>query len=298
LLGRLDATEFEWRLRQATDQVSSAESQLQIAERTLANYRAMVDQGFISKNALDTAVSNEAGARAAAQAARASAELARKALHDSEIRAPIAGLVAQRLAQPGERVALDTRLVEIVDLSRVELEAAVAPEDVLAVRVGQAARVTIEGMVEPIAARVTRINPSTQSGTRAVLTYLELDPHPALRQGLFARAAIDLQRRRALVVPASALRHDRAQPYVLALEGGLALDKPVTPGLRGDVLIDGRPEAAVEITDGLAAGAVVLRGSVGALRAGTRLVVAGTAGAAGGAGPTAGPAASGAAPRP
>jgi RND family efflux transporter MFP subunit len=284
LIGRLDPTEFDWRLRQAEDQARSAEAQLQIAERTLANNRALVDQGFISKNALDTAVSNAAGASAALQAARATAELARKATRDTEIRAPIGGQVAQRLAQPGERVALDTRLVEIVDLSRVELEAAVTPEDVLAVRIGQAARVTLEGLPEPVAARVTRISPSTQAGTRAVLAYLELAPHPALRQGLFARATIDLQRRTALVVPASAVRFDRARPYVLALEDGVAVEKPVTLGQRGEATIDGRPEAAVEITEGLAAGATVLRGSVGAMRPGTRVVRPGTPGAAGTAG--------------
>jgi membrane fusion protein, multidrug efflux system len=274
LLGRLDATEYDWRLRQAEDQAQSAEAQLQIAERTLANNRALVDQGFISKNALDTSASSEAGARASLQAARAAAELARKAVRDTEIRAPIGGLVAQRLVQPGERVPVDTRLLEIVDLSRIELEAAVTPEDVLSVRVGQSARVIIEGMADPVSARVARINPGTQSGTRAVMTYLELAPHPGLRQGLFARAMIDLQRRNALVVPVSAVRFDRAQPYVLALEGGAAVDKPVTLGMRGDVLIDGRPEPAVEVTEGLAAGATVLRGSVGSLRAGTRLVLA------------------------
>lgn len=279
LIGRLDPTEFDWRLRQAEDQARSAEAQLQIAERTLANNRALVDQGFISKNALDTAVSNAAGASAALQAARATAELARKAVRDTEIRAPIGGLVAQRLAQPGERVSLDTRLVEIVDLSRVELEAAVTPEDVLAVRIGQVARVTLEGMPEPVAARVTRISPSTQAGTRAVMTYLELAPHPALRQGLFARATIDLQRRTALVVPASAVRFDRARPYVLTLEDGVAVEKPVTLGQRGEASIDGRPEAAVEVVEGLAAGAAVLRGSVGALRPGTRVVRPGAAGA-------------------
>jgi membrane fusion protein (multidrug efflux system) len=293
LIGRLDSTEFDWRLRQAEDQARSAEAQLEIAERTLANNRALVDQGFISKNALDTAISNETGARAALQAARAAAELSRKAVRDAEIRAPIGGLVAQRLAQPGERVSLDTRIVEIVDLTRVELEAAVTPEDVLAVRIGQTARVALEGMAEPLGARVTRINPSTQAGTRAVMTYLELAPHPALRQGLFARATIDLKRRTALVVPASAVRFDRARPYVLALADGMAVERPVTLGQRGEAPIDGRPEAAIEITEGLAAGTEVLRGSVGSVRGGTRILRSG-AGVAAAAGPASG-AASGAA---
>jgi len=273
LLGQLDATEFQWRLRQAEDQAAAAQTQLEIAQRTLANNRALVDQGFISRNALDTSSSSAAGAAASLQAARAAVELARKSVRDSEIRAPIAGLVSQRLVQPGERVGLDARLLEIVDLSRLELEAAVAPEDVVALRIGQAARVHIDGLAAPVAARVVRINPSASAGTRSVLAYLELAPTAGLRQGLFARASIELQRQTALVVPASALRFDQARPHVLAVEDGRAVQRPVTTGARGEVLIQGRPESAVEITGGLAAGATVLRGTVGALRDGTRLTL-------------------------
>ena len=275
LLGQLDAAEFNLRLRQAEDQAAAAKAQLDIAQKTLDNNKALVDQGFISRTALDTSVSSRAGAQASLQAARAAADLARKAVADSEIRAPIAGLVAARLVQPGERVALDTRLVEIVDLSRIELEAAVAPEDVLQLRVGQVAQVQIDGLERPVMARVSRIAPSTQSGTRSVMAYLELagtnEQKASLRQGLFGRASIALQSKTALVVPMSALRFDQSQPYVLAVENGRAVAHTITTGARGDVLIDGRSESAVEITQGLVEGAVVLRGTVGALREGTRL---------------------------
>jgi RND family efflux transporter MFP subunit len=271
LIGKLDATEFQWKLRQAEDQAGAAQAQLDIARRTLVNNQALVDQGFISRNALDTSASNTAGAEASLQAARAAAELARKAVADSDIRAPIAGLVAQRLVQPGERVGVDTKLVEIVDLSRIELEAAVAPEDVLALRVGQAATVQIDGLAAPVPAKVVRINPSAMTGTRSVMAYLELGSTAGLRQGLFARASVELERKTALVVPLSALRFDQARPYVLAVENGLAVQRNVSTGARGEVLIEGRRESAVEITEGLQPGTPVLRATVGALRAGTRL---------------------------
>jgi membrane fusion protein, multidrug efflux system len=274
LVGQLDDTEYQWRLRQAEDQAASARAQLEIAQRTLDNNKALVDQGFISRNALDTAASTRTGAEASLRAAQAAAEIARKAVRDSEVRAPIAGLVSQRLVQPGERVPVDGRIVEIVDLSRIELEAAVAPEDVLALRLSQAARVTVDGLAEPVAARVSRISPAAQAGTRSVLAYLELAPSAAaagLRQGLFARATIELQRKNALVVPASALRFDQARPTVLTVEAGKVVPRGVATGARGEVLIDGIAEPAVEITEGLAAGVTVLRGSVGTLREGTLL---------------------------
>ena len=274
VIGRLDTTEFEFRVKQAEQTAVAARTQLDIAKRALTNNRALVEQGFISPTGLETSVSTEAGAQASYQAATAAAELARKARADSILVAPISGIVSQRLAQPGERVGVEAKVVEIVDLSRIELEAAVAPEDVGSVQVGQTARLEVDGLSAPATARVVRINPSTQAGTRAVMVYMALQPLPGLRQGLFARGSIELQKKDALVVPLSAVRVDQARPYVLRVEGGKALQRTVELGTRGQAQIDGRVESAVELTSGAAAGDTLLRASAGALRAGTSVKLA------------------------
>ena len=273
VIGKLDTTEFEWRVRQAEQTAMSARTQLDIAQRALENNRALVAQGFISPTGLETSVSIEAGAQAAYQAAVAATELARKSRADAVLVAPISGIVAQRLVQPGERVPVDARLVEIVDLSQLELEAAVAPEDVGGVQVGQTARLTIDGLAEPARARVVRINPSTQAGTRAVMVYLALQPQPGLRQGLFGRGSVELQRKTTLVVPVSAVRVDQARPYVLAVAGGKVERRAVTLGARGDASIDGALDSAVEVTGGIAEGTLLLRGTVGVLRDSTGVKV-------------------------
>jgi len=269
VIGQLDTLEVDLRLRQAEQTAASARSQLDIAKRSLENNRALVDKGFISSTALEASIATEAGATATYQAAAAATDLARKARTDSVLVAPIAGIVSQRLAQVGERVAVDTKLIEIVDLSRIELEAAIAPEDVGGVQIGQAARLTVDGLVDPVAAKVARINPSTQAGTRAVMVYLALAPQPGLRQGLFARGSIEAQRKRALVVPLSAVRVDQAQPYLLEVASGKVMQRSVTLGSRGDAGFDGRLENAVEIVKGIADGAIVLRGGAGTVRDGT-----------------------------
>jgi membrane fusion protein (multidrug efflux system) len=275
VLGRLDGTEYELKLRQAQQQAMSAKAQLDIAERALENNRALVGQGFISQNALDTSVSNAAAARGSLQAASAAADLARKALTDTVLRAPIAGWVAQRLVQPGERVAVDARLIEIVDLSKLEIEAAVPAQDLASLKPGALATLRVEGVEAPVTARVARIGPSAQAGTRAVPIYLAVDGQPGLRQGLFAQGEIELERRTALAVPASAVRIDQALPYAIALEDGRAVARPLALGLRSNAGTEG--EALVEVTAGLAEGSTVLRGSVGTVRDGTRLRLAGAA---------------------
>jgi RND family efflux transporter MFP subunit len=264
VLVQQDTTEFDWRVRQAEQQSLAAKAQLDIAQRQLANNKALVAQGFISPTALESSISSEAGASANLQAALAAVEIAKKSRADATLTAPIGGLVAQRLAQPGERIGIDGRILEIVDLSQLEIEAALAPEDAAAVRAGSSAALRVEGIGEPISAKVARISPIAQAGSRAVTVYLALQPHPALRQGLFARGTIALDRRETTALPPTAVRLDRDRPYVLLLDGQRIVARNVGTGLRG--LNEGEERLEVSGLDGAAR---VLAGSVGAVADGT-----------------------------
>ena len=269
VIARVEPTEYAERLRQAHLQAEAAKSQVAIAQRQYDNNAALVSQGFISKTALDNSLASLATAQANHRAALAGAEVVRKSLADTVLRAPIGGQVAQRLAQPGERVAPEARIVEIVDLSRLELEAPLSPADSVAVRVGQPATLSIEGVPQPVQATVARINPSAQAGSRSVLAYLSVAAQPGLRQGLFARGQLATGQVRALAVPLSAVRTDTPLPYVQVVEGDRIAHRTVQTGVRGQV--DGELWVAVQ---GVADGVRVLRGAAGVLREGTQVKLA------------------------
>ena len=264
VVARIDPVEVRARVQQAQEQADAARTQIDIAERQYNNNKALVDQGFISRSALDTSQNNLAGAQATHKAALAAVDMARKALDDTVLRAPISGIVAQRLAQPGERIAVDARVIEIVDLGRLEMEATLAAADSVEVRVGQSALLQVEGSARPVAARVARINPSAQAGSRSVLAYLTIADTTGLRQGLFAQGTVATGSASGVAVPLSAVRTDKPSPYVQVVENKRVAHKAVTPGPRGEA--DKETWVGVE---GLAAGSVVVRGHVGPLREGT-----------------------------
>ncbi len=268
IIARVDASEYQARVRQAQQQAESARAQVDIARRNLDNNRSLVEQGFISKTALDASIASLASAEATYRAAQAGTEVATQSLMDTVLRAPIAGLISQRLAQPGERVGIDARIVEIVDLSRLELEASLSASESLAVRVGQSAVLQIEGAAQPVKARVLRVNPSAVAGSRAVLVYLAVDAAPGLRQGLFAQGMLGTDRLRALAVPLSAVRTDKPEPYVQLVSQQKVLHQTVEMGARGEV--DGQTMVAIK---GVPENATLVAGSVGTLRDGSAVKI-------------------------
>jgi len=264
IIAQVESTEYQARVRQAQQQAEAAKAQVDIARRNFDNNRSLVEQGFISKTALDSSSASLASAEATYRAAQAGTEVATKSLMDTVLRAPIAGLISQRLAQPGERVGIDARIVEIVDLSRLELEASLSASESLAVRVGQSAVLQIEGAAKPVKARVVRVNPSAVAGSRAVLVYLAVEATPGLRQGLFAQGTLGTDRLQALAVPLNAVRTDKPEPYVQLVSQQKVVHQTVEMGARGEV--DGQTMVAIK---GVPENATLVAGSVGTLRDGS-----------------------------
>ncbi len=264
VLARIDPTESNARVSQARQQAAAAQAQLAIAQRSFDNNLALVAQGFISSTALASSQASLDAAQATYQAAQAGVTLATKALEDTVLRAPIAGQISQRLAQPGERVAVEARVLEIIDNRQLELEASLNAADALQVKVGQSARLTLDGTAQSVLAKVVRINPSASAGSRAVLIYLAIAPDTSLRHGLFVQGKLNVGVVQALALPLSAVRTDKPQPYVQLVSQNQVQHANVTLGARGTL----DNEAMVAVT-GVALGSMVIDGAVGSLRVGT-----------------------------
>jgi len=268
VIGRIDPTEYQARERQAKQQADAAQAQVDIAQKQFDNNKALLEQGFISPTALQNATASLSGAKATHLAAVAARDVARKALDDATVRTPISGQIAQRLAQPGERVGPDARIVEVVNLSQLELEAALPATDASLVRTGMQAQLKVEGMEETVPAKVLRINPAAQAGSRSVLIYLGVAGQDGLRQGLFAQGQLGTRSLQALAVPLSSVRTDKPQPYVQVVESDRVRHVSVTTGTRAEKTQNNITLTWVEV-QGLTEGAQVLTASAGAVREGT-----------------------------
>jgi len=275
-IARIDPTEFEARVGEREAQRRSAEAQVEQARRTMDNNRALLDKGFISQNAFDNAQSGYQVAVANRDAAAAQLAQARKALADTAVLAPMSGVVAERFAQVGEKVSPDSRIVSIVDLSRMEIEAPVPASEIGNVRLGQTVSLRVEGIETPQTGEIVRINPATAAGTRSVPVYIGLDNRdPRIRSGLFAQGTLAVERRAGVIVaPAAAVRDAAGRSFVYRVVDGTLEERTVTTGLRDPAARAANGSTGlVEITSGLQAGDTIVGVNLGALRAGSKVRV-------------------------
>jgi RND family efflux transporter MFP subunit len=264
VLARIDLTEVQAKVAGREADVEAARAQLTWAEKNRAQQKALLDKAFISQSAFDNIQSNYDVAAAKMRAAEAELVMARKSQGDAVLVAPFSGIVSQRHAQPGERVPLDAKVVSIVDLSRLELEASVPPAAIGQVKVGQTMNFRVEGFGErDFAGRIERINPAATAGSRSISVYAVIDNGDGLlRGGMFAQGALTLSLvQGALAVPASAVREEIGQTFVYAIDNGVVRRKNVKVG---------PPDAAgrVQVLEGLAAGERIVRVNLGALKDG------------------------------
>ena len=236
-LARIDSPDLAARLAERQGALESARAQLALAEKTRSmNLRLLADK-FISQNAFDGTESTYDVARGNLKSAEAQVQVARNALADADVVAPLSGIVARRHVQTGEKVAVESPIVTIVDLTDLEVQALVPALDVPELVPGMPVELAVDGFGERrFAGRIERINPSTEPGTRAIIVYVALpNPDAALRSGMFATGRIALAASAPLpTLPAIAVRSEAGQSYVWTIERGRLAKRIVSTGRRDE----------------------------------------------------------------
>jgi len=237
VLLRFDTADLEAKLTDRIGALEASRAQLALAEKTRAQNQLLLKQNFISQNAYDSSESNLSVTKGTLKSNEAQAQIARNALRDALVTAPLTGTVAKRHVQPGEKVPFDAPLITIVDLARMELQAMVPANDVPELRVGMTVDLSIDGFGERrFTGTIDRINPTTEAGTRAILVFIHIpNPDSALRGGMFGTGKVTLAASAPVpTLPAISIRSEAGQNFVWTIESGKLTRRIVTIGKRDD----------------------------------------------------------------
>lgn len=275
IIMRLDTADLQARLQTQVAAEEEARARLALARKTHESNSKLLHQNYISQNAFDTAQNSLELALAGVKSAESMTSIARRALEDSVVRAPIDGVISKRFAQPGEKVAQDVPLFSIVSLDQLILEAQVPTGDIPRVKVGQDVAFDVEGFNgRSFGGKVVRINPVAELGSRTMTVYIASDnKEHLLKGGMFAKGGIVLQKTGVVpVLQMAALRTDKGQQMVQKVENGVVMSQVVKLGLRNE------DTGMVEITDGLAPGANVIIARLVTVKPGSKVKLPDAAG--------------------
>ncbi len=247
-IGRIEMADYTSRQAEREAAIQSARAALAQADRTHQANLGLAAQNFIASTAVDTSRAQVDAARAQLQSAQAQLAQLEVSEREAQLVAPIAGIVAKRLALPGEKVSVEQNVLAIVDLARLELAGQVAAHEISLIGVGQGVQVLVEGENQPRRGKVTRIAPAVDPGTRSIPVTVELvNPGEKLRAGQYAVAQVKLDDPQLhLTVPISAVSNTAGQDQVWTIESGALVRRMVTLGRR-DVAA-GRVEVLAGIT--------------------------------------------------
>jgi HlyD family secretion protein len=151
LIAQVDTRILSQELKQAQADHQSADTRLKIAERQYERAKDLRKQDLISENDLETSEQNFTNAEAQLLRAEATLQLAVERLEDATVTAPISGRVIAKTVEEGQiitssmsNVSGGTTLVQMADLSELEIRTLVDEVDIGAVRSG----LVVESKVE------------------------------------------------------------------------------------------------------------------------------------------------------
>jgi RND family efflux transporter MFP subunit len=192
LIAELRADDLRASLGEARARIAEAEADCAHFDRELHRAQRLLGGQAAAQQDFDSWRHNRDTARARKEAAAAAAVRLEAMIEKTQIRAPIDGVVTSRMVHPGETVEAGTRLVTVVDLSKLRIEAEVDEFDtgrivldgVVSISAEGYANKTWRGRVEEIpdsvvGRRLKPEDPSRPTDTRVLLvkvTYEEANP--------------------------------------------------------------------------------------------------------------------------
>lgn len=248
VLARLDTSVQQPQVGSLEAALEEARANAELAQADYRRAAAVAASGALSAQEIERRKSVAVSAEAKVKVAAAQLQEARARLRRTEIRAPQAGLVLTRGAEVGQTAnGGGEPLFRLSRGGQIEMRGLVAEQDLPRLAPGQAVQVRVTGVAAPFTGKVRLLGAVIDTKTRLGSVRVDLEPHPNLRPGAFARAEVQVGEGRRPVLPQSAVLSDADGTYVVVV----GADDTVA---RRAVRVGGSQREALVIDSGLAGG--------------------------------------------
>lgn len=171
---------------------------------------------------------------------KAELALAKQHLADSQITAPFAGVIQERLVAPGVFLHEGSPVVSLVRIDPLRFRAGVPEREAVNIQVGEAIQILVNDKRLPSPVKVTRISPALDVNSRTLMIEADVPNRGgALHAGLFAEADIVVDpKAQVLAVPASAVIEFAGVEKVFVVKDQKAVERRIVTGRRDRGLVE------------------------------------------------------------
>lgn len=156
------------RLAQSRANLASAQAQMRQSNNMVQRKKRLHDQGFISKVEYEQSQVDYQAQFETVKAQQANVDISIKANQDGILKSPISGIVTKRNVEPGQTVSVGQTLIEIVDISKLEIQAKVSAEQQSALKIGHQIEFSLQGNPQKLSATLTRVSPIADQASRQI----------------------------------------------------------------------------------------------------------------------------------
>ncbi|HBE41486.1 MAG TPA: efflux RND transporter periplasmic adaptor subunit [Bacteroidales bacterium] len=239
VIAEIDDAELRAKLNQNLAAVNKAKADYDYAKLNLERQRSLLEQNYISQQTYDLAENSFKIAEAQLKQAEANAEVAKVQLSYTSIYALTSGVIASVSTQEGETVNAGfsaPTFVNIIDLTRLEVQVYVDETDIGKIEVGQEAVFTVDTYSDTdFKGTVTAIYPKAviQDNVVNYIVVVEINDFrdKIIRPEMTATVTIFLETRKNVVaVPNKAIIRERGERFVTVIENNSQVSRKIKPG--------------------------------------------------------------------
>ena len=253
LLIELEKQDLVSRANQAQQQINSIQARLLEASANLERAQKLVDEGSIAVSDFDRIRATHDSLTAELSAAQLALQEAETAVSYSEIRAPIAGRVVDRFAEPGNTATPGTTLLSIYNPLSLRIEAQVREQLALSLNLGQVVKVEIPSLNKTFDGEIEELVPAASPGSRSFLVKVHMQAADNLLPGMYARLLLPSGEQQHILIPNDYLATAGQLNVVWVNKDGVAQQRFVKTG---NVDSDSQQ---TEIIAGLSAGEEIVK---------------------------------------
>ncbi|MFN7783227.1 MAG: efflux RND transporter periplasmic adaptor subunit [Lysobacterales bacterium] len=245
-------------------QLAAAESERALAVSEFARQQSLRERSLASASAFDSARARLRAAESQVEAARAQLEVARNQAGYAVLRAPAAGVIAQRLAEAGQVVAAGQPVFVLAEDGEREVMIAIPEHAIGQITIDQPVQIQLWSQRDrALSGRIRELAPAADAASRTYATRVAIaDTVEGVELGQSARVYLRSANSSELKLPLGAVSASQSQPYVLRFDpaSGTVQKRAVKLGAYS--------ETSVPVLEGIDAQDWIVAGGVHLLRDG------------------------------